>query len=91
MRLRFPSLPRPALDTLTWSLMHFAAAITVAYALARSWRAALSIGMIELQVQTAACMLHGRVWARADQGARPEAALGLQIAPHSQPFRHAPM
>jgi uncharacterized membrane protein len=71
--------------------MHFAAAITVADAPARSWRAALATGMIELQVQTAACMLHERARARADQGAPPEAALGLQIAPHSQPFRHAPM
>jgi len=62
MRLRFPSLPRPALKTLTQSLMHFAAA---------------AIGMIEPLVQAAACMLHERVRARADQGAPPEAALGL--------------
>jgi uncharacterized membrane protein len=57
--------------------MQFAAAITVAYALACSWRAALAIGMIEPQVQTAACMLHERARVRADQCAPPEAALGL--------------
>ena len=45
--------------------MHFAAAITVAYALASSWRAALSIGMIGPQVQTAVCVLPGRGRIRA--------------------------
>ena len=67
MRLRFPALPRPALKTLTYSLMHFAVAITVAYALTRSWHAALAIGMIEPLVQTVAYTLHERAWARAER------------------------
>lgn len=45
--------------------MHFAAANTVASALAGSWRAALSIGMIGPQVRAVACMLPGRWWIRA--------------------------
>ncbi len=77
MRLRFPALPRPALKTLTYSLMHFAVAITVAYALTRSWQAALAIGMIEPLVQTAAYTLHERAWARAEQRA---ARLAPQVA-----------
>ena len=57
-------MPRPALKTLTYSVMHFAVAITVAFALTRSWQAALAIGMIEPLVQTLAYTLHERVWER---------------------------
>lgn len=57
-------MPRPALKTLTYSVMHFAVAITVAFALTRSWQAALAIGMIEPLVQTVAYTLHERVWER---------------------------
>lgn len=74
MRLRFPPLPRPALKTLTYSLMHFTVAITVAYALTGSWQAALAIGMIEPLVQTAAYTLHERAWEKAGRGA-PQAGL----------------
>lgn len=62
--MRFPPMPRPALKTLTNSVMHFAVAITVAFALTRSWQAALAIGMIEPLVQTVAYTLHERVWER---------------------------
>lgn len=62
-------MPRLALKTLTYSLMHFAVAITVAFALTRSWKAALAIGMIEPLVQTVAYTLHERVWARAGRAA----------------------
>lgn len=57
-------MPRHALKTLTYSAMHFAVAITVAFALTRSWKAALAIGLIEPLVQTVAYTLHERVWER---------------------------
>jgi len=65
MRLRFPPMPRPALKTLTYSLMHFAVAISVAFALTGSWKAALAIGLIEPLVQTGAYALHESAWAKA--------------------------
>jgi len=61
-------MPRPALKTLTYSAMHFAVAIAVAFALTRSWHAALAIGMIEPLVQTVAYTLHERVWERIGIG-----------------------
>ena len=76
MKPRFPSLPRPALKTLTYSVMHFAVAIAVAYALTGSWQAALAIGMIEPLVQTMAYTLHERAWDKADRALRPLAAAG---------------
>lgn len=57
-------MPRPALKTLTYSVMHFAVAITVAFALTGSWQAALAIGLIEPVVQTLAYAVHERVWER---------------------------
>lgn len=71
MRLRFPPLPRPAFKMLTYSLMHFTVAITVAFALTGSWQAALAIGMIEPLVQTAAYALHERAWAQAERKRAP--------------------
>ncbi|KCZ97452.1 hypothetical protein HPO_14771 [Hyphomonas polymorpha PS728] len=69
-------MPRPALKTLTYSAMHFAVAISVAFALTGSWHAALAIGMIEPLVQTVAYTLHERAWERIGIGGRrvPEAA-----------------
>ena len=64
-------MPRPALKTLTYSVMHFAVAITVAFALTRSWQAALAIGMIEPLAQTVAYTVHERVWERLGIGRRP--------------------
>lgn len=61
-------MPRPALKTLTYSVMHFFVAITVAYALTRSWQAALAIGMIEPLVQTIAYAAHERAWERRGKG-----------------------
>lgn len=67
-------MPRPALKTLTYSVMHFTVAITVAFALTGSWQAALAIGMIEPLVQTLAYALHERAWARRGRPADPAAA-----------------
>lgn len=61
-------MPRPALKTLTNSVMHFFVVITVAYALTRSWQAALAIGMIEPLVQTIAYAAHERAWERRGKG-----------------------
>ncbi len=57
-------MPRPALKTLTYSVMHFFVAISVAYALTGSWQTALAIGLIEPLVQTVAYTLHEGAWAR---------------------------
>lgn len=58
-------MPRPALKTLTYSLMHFIVAISVAFALTGRWKAALAIGLIEPLVQTGAYALHENAWAKA--------------------------
>ena len=51
--------------TITYCMMHFAVAITVAYLLSGDWRIALTIGVIEPLVQTAFFNLHERGWNRA--------------------------
>lgn len=62
-------MPRPALKTLTYGLMHLVVAVAVAYAVTRNWQAALAVGLIEPLVQTFAYNFHERAWAKA--GARP--------------------
>ncbi|WOI54504.1 DUF2061 domain-containing protein [Parvularcula sp. LCG005] len=52
---------------LTYSLMHLTVAIAVAYALTRSWQAALAIGLVEPLVQTIAYTFHERAWDRASK------------------------
>jgi uncharacterized membrane protein len=46
--------------------MHFAVAVTVAYALTNDIRTALAIGMIEPLVQTVFFTLHDRIWNRIE-------------------------
>lgn len=58
-------MPRPALKTLTYGLMHLVVAVAVAYAVTRSWQAALAVGLIEPLVQTVAYNFHERAWAKA--------------------------
>ena len=58
-------MPKQALKTATYSLMHLSVAMTVAFLLTGSWHAALAIGLIEPMVQTVAYTLHERAWARA--------------------------
>lgn len=53
---------RDLMKTLSYGLMHFSVAISVAYALTQSWKIALSVGVIEPFVQTIAYTLHERVW-----------------------------
>lgn len=58
---------RLALKTGSYSLMHFAVAIAVTYAITQDWRAALAVGLIEPAVQTVAFLIHDRVWARIEK------------------------
>ena len=57
-------MPRALIKTLTYSLMHLAVAITVAYVLTGDLAIALGIGMIEPLVQTVAYSIHERIWER---------------------------
>ena len=56
---------RTLLKTCTYALMHLTVAIILAFALTRSWRIALAVGVVEPVVQTFAFALHERLWARA--------------------------
>jgi uncharacterized membrane protein len=56
--------PRHAIKTASYAAMHLGVAMLVAFALTRSWQAALAIGLIEPFVQTFAYALHERAWAR---------------------------
>jgi uncharacterized membrane protein len=57
-----------ALKPVTYSIMHLAVAISVAYALTRDWRIALGVGVIEPMVQTVAYMLHEKAWTLGGTG-----------------------
>jgi uncharacterized membrane protein len=58
-------MSRTLLKTATYSVMHFAVAIIVAYALTRDWRLALAVGVVEPLVQTVAFAIHEKLWSRA--------------------------
>jgi uncharacterized membrane protein len=64
------ALPRSfkqiALKTVTYGLMHFSVAVTVAYALTQNIRLALAIGIIEPLVQTVFFTAHDRIWTRIE-------------------------
>lgn len=60
------SLKQIAVKTVTYSIMHFAVAVAVAYALIGDIRAALAIGLIEPLVQTVFFTLHDRIWTRLE-------------------------
>ncbi|GAA0202628.1 putative membrane protein [Brevundimonas nasdae] len=69
------SLKQVALKTVTYGVMHFAVAVTVAFALTRDITTALAIGMIEPLVQTVFFTLHDRIWTRIEaRRAREQAA-----------------
>ena len=57
-------LPLSTVKTMTYGVMHFCVAATVAYVLTGSLAAALSIGLIEPFVQTFFYNFHERAWAR---------------------------
>ncbi|MBU1345937.1 MAG: DUF2061 domain-containing protein [Alphaproteobacteria bacterium] len=57
-----PSLKNIAVKTMTYGLMHFAVAVTVAFAITQNWRVALAIGVVEPLVQMAFFAIHDRIW-----------------------------
>lgn len=61
--------------TASYSAMHLAVAIAVAYALTRDWRTALAIGLFEPAAQTVAYAFHDRFWSR-HESARPSRDAG---------------
>ena len=64
-------MEQTALKTMTYGAMHFCVAIIAAFAVTRSWVAALGIGMIEPAVQTIAYTFHEKAWARRTAGLHP--------------------
>ncbi|NJC41994.1 putative membrane protein [Brevundimonas alba] len=60
------SLKQIAAKTVTYGLMHFTVAVTVAFALTQNWKTALAIGIIEPLVQTVFFTVHDRVWTRIE-------------------------
>ena len=60
------SFKQVALKSVTYGLMHFAVAVTVAFALTRDIRIALAIGLIEPLVQTVFFTAHDRIWTRIE-------------------------
>lgn len=70
-----PSFRKIAVKTLTYGLMHFAVAVTVAYAITQNWRTALAIGVVEPLVQMVFFAVHDRIWAiREARRQAPQAA-----------------
>lgn len=77
--------PRAVLKTATYCVMHLVVAVAVAYALTRSWKAALAIGLLEPFVQTFAFALHERIWAGRDRKAAEAAdARAAQACMHAR-------
>ncbi len=63
------------LKTVTYGVMHFCVAVLVAFAVTRSWVAALSVGVIEPLIQTVAYTFHEKAWAaHAAKAHRAQAA-----------------
>ena len=63
-------MARTAAKTATYSAMHMAVAIAVAWTISGDWRIALGIGLIEPLVQTIAYTIHERLWSRIGIGRR---------------------
>ena len=60
----------PAMKTVTYGVMHFVVAVTVAFAVTGSWVAAIGVGVIEPLIQTVAYTLHEKAWARRPRAGR---------------------
>jgi uncharacterized membrane protein len=58
---------RTARKTASYSIMHMAVAMAVAFALSGSWVVAFSIGLIEPLVQTVAYHFHEKVWGETNR------------------------
>jgi uncharacterized membrane protein len=55
-----------ATKSVSYGIMHFAVAVTVAFALTGDWRIALAVGTIEPIVQTVFFTLHDQIWRRIE-------------------------
>jgi uncharacterized membrane protein len=53
--------------TITYSVMHFAIAFTVAYLISGDLRMAMAISLIEPAVQTVAYFFHEKAWKKAGE------------------------
>ena len=60
------SLKQIAVKSVTYGVMHFVVAVTVAFALTRDWKVSLAIGIIEPLVQTVFFTAHDRIWTRIE-------------------------
>ena len=60
------SLKQIAAKSVTYGVLHFVVAVTVAFALTRDWRVSLAIGLIEPLVQTVFFTVHDRIWTRIE-------------------------
>lgn len=69
-----PSFRKIAVKTMTYGVMHFTVAVTVAFALTQNWRAALAIGVVEPLVQMVFFALHDRFWTAREARRAPQAA-----------------
>ncbi|WP_426050167.1 DUF2061 domain-containing protein [Brevundimonas sp. SL161] len=58
-----PSFRKIAVKTVTYGVMHFVVAVTVAFAITQNWRIALTVGVIEPLVQMVFFAVHDRIWA----------------------------
>lgn len=70
-----------AAKSVSYGVMHFAVAVTVAFALTRDWRIALAVGTIEPLVQTVFFTLHDQIWRRIE---RRRAGISLDPAPRAE-------
>jgi uncharacterized membrane protein len=69
-----PSFKKIAIKTLTYGVMHFCVAVTVAFTITQDWRAALTIGIAEPLVQMVFFAVHDRIWAAREARRTPQAA-----------------
>ncbi|AQR62352.1 hypothetical protein BZG35_12395 [Brevundimonas sp. LM2] len=61
-----PSLKKIAVKTVTYGLMHFVVAVSVAFAITQDIRVALTVGVIEPLVQMVFFAIHDRLWTQRE-------------------------
>ena len=57
-----PSLKKIAVKTVTYGVMHFVVAVSVAFAITQDLKVALTVGVIEPLVQMVFFAIHDRIW-----------------------------
>ena len=61
-----PSLKKIAVKTVTYGIMHFVVAVSVAFAITQDIRVALTVGVIEPLVQMVFFAIHDRLWTQRE-------------------------